>query len=85
MRSIIGLDCTLLRAVARGVRVCCSSDTERYLSAANTCKFVRSGFGFQHLAGAYCTMTSVIEGKKSAAQFAVDKCIKVLYTLLTSL
>ena len=72
MPPFAGLDCTsFLRTVARGVKSCRWFDNRHYLKLDHrSCTFPLS-------AKAQSTMTSVNEGKRSAAYFAVDEYIRV--------
>jgi len=76
MPTIIGLDCTFPRTLAHAVKACRAFDTRSYLISKH--KLVRSACAFQQSVGAYSTMTSVMEGKRAAAYFAVDEFIQVL-------
>jgi len=78
MPTIIGLDCTFLRTLARGVKACSSFDTQSYC-LATVHKLVRGGCSLRQSARVYSTsaMSSVIEGKRAAAYFAVDEYIQV--------
>ena len=75
MPRIIGLDGAFLRTFAHGVKVCRSFDTRPYLAAAH--KLIRCQCLWGQSARGYSSMTSVTEGKRAAAYFAVDEHIQV--------
>jgi len=75
MPRIIGLDGAFLRTFAHGVKACRSFDTRLYFAAVH--KLIRCRCFLGHSARVYSSMTSVAEGKRAAAYFAVDEHIKV--------
>ena len=68
MRTVIGVDCTFLQTAARQAKACLFDAVP---------KSVRFGSSTRQSAKIYSRMISLLEGKRSAAHFAVDKCIQV--------
>ena len=76
MPTIIGLDSTaVLRILAHGIKSWRSFDSRSRLASVR--KLVRCRCSLQQSSAAYSTMSSVIEGKRAAAYFAVDEYIQV--------
>ena len=75
MPAVIGLDRTLLRTLAHGVKAWRSFNNRSY--SAIVYKLDRCGCWLHKPARTYSAMNAVNEGKRAAAYYAVDECIQV--------